>query len=104
MFGFGKKAKVSSAVGRSLHRQMRRALEHDQEKSNERMLSTFTAGYLMGYTQSCYSLEGFDSTEESVTVEKMIPGYSHWYDRRTKSEYPSTDKRFFARMCYDLNP
>jgi hypothetical protein len=48
--------------------------------------------------------EGFDSTEESVTVEKMIPGYSHWYDRRTKSEYPSTDKRFFARMCYDLNP
>ena len=75
MFGFGKKAKVSSAVGRSLHRQMRRALEHDQEKSNERMLSTFTAGYLMGYTQSCYSLEGYDGARlMEKNLKKILSG------------------------------
>mgnify|MGYP007072018766 FL=1 len=44
-----------------------------------------------------------DPSKDPVTVEEMIPGYSHWYDRRTKSAYPSTDKKFFARMCFDLN-
>ena len=60
MFSFGKKAKVRSAIGKSLHRQMKGALELDEKKLNERILSTFTAGYLMGYTESCFSQEGYD--------------------------------------------
>ena len=75
MFGFGKESKTTKLIGTSLHSQLHKALQEDESMTNQRLMSTFTNGYIMGFIHANYTLAGLDGSKQALKhSEEIIQG------------------------------